>query len=143
MIYIAYMDSFQVAIFNSIVKWDCHDNFKFFFFLQKDFMRTKSTKTNHPLRRFYTHQGPLPLLLFVCLFFVLLVNVCLWVFLYSRNLFVKKIKNKNKQTWNCLDSLISLYCWHAPLSTRLSRIYLYALVFICNYLWESFWILLI
>ena len=35
-----------------------------------------------------------------------MVNVCLWVFSCVRNLFVKKI---NKQAWNFVDNLISLY----------------------------------
>ena len=56
-------------------------------------------------------------------------------FLYAWNLFVKR---QSKKTWNCFDSLNSLYYWRVPPSTRPSRIYLYALNFTYNHLWESF-----
>ena len=48
--------------------------------------------------------------------------------------------HKNKQAWNCPDNLILLYYWRVPLSTHLWSLYLYAFVFICNHLWEPFWI---
>ena len=60
------------------------DNFKpvyFFFFLRKDFARTKSTKRKpndiHPLRGFCTHEKVLPLLISVCLIlFCWLIFAC-------------------------------------------------------------------
>ena len=55
-------------------------------------------------------------------------------FVSSKSFRKKKI---NKQAWNCLNSLISLYYWRVLLLTYLSRIYLYALIFICDHLWES------
>ena len=53
----------------------------------------------------------------------------------------KSFCKKNEQAWNCLDNLILLYYWHAPLSTHLLSLHLHAFVFICSHLWESFWIL--
>ena len=57
--------------------------------------------------------------------------LCLVLF-YYQIFFVKK--KKKKQIWNCLDKLIILYFWREPLLTRLSRIYLYTLIFICDHL---------
>ena len=53
---------------------------------------------------------------------------------FGREIFSSK---KNKQAWNCLDNLIILYYLRVPLSTHLPRIHLYALIFICDHLWES------
>ena len=53
----------------------------------------------------------------------------------TRGIFLLK-KKKKKQTWNWPDSLNSLYCWCLPLSTRLWNLYLQALIYICNHLWE-------
>ena len=70
---------------SSIVKWGYQDNFKpvFFFFYEKisHAQEAPKRKTNnfHPLRSLWAQN------------FVLFVNVCLWVFLCVRNLFVKKI----------------------------------------------------
>ena len=58
---------------SSRMKRGYQDNFKpvYFFFLRKDFGRTKNTKrkTNsiHPLRSFCAHEKLLPLLISVCL----------------------------------------------------------------------------
>ena len=56
------------------------------------------------------------------------------VFLYWKPFHTQK----NKQARNCPDNLIILYYWCVPLLTHLLRIYLYMLIFICDYLWESF-----
>ena len=72
----------------SIVKWGYQDNFKpvylFIYFFYEKISHTQKApkhKTNnfHPLRSLCAQN------------FVLLVNVCLWVFLCVRNLFAKKI----------------------------------------------------
>ena len=126
---------------SSIVKWGYQDNFKLvYFFLRKDFARTKHSQANinqqnkiketlnnkvNSFSRAQTYKS----LKVTCFAFE--------CFLCARNLFVK-IKTKKKQAWNCLDNLISLYYWCLPLSTHLSSVYLYAFVFICNHLWESF-----
>ena len=106
------------------------------FFLRKDIKCTKSTKPKinsfHPLRSFCARKTRC-LCCFCALIFVLLVGFCLIsVFVHSR-CFRKK---KNKQTWNCLDNIISLYYWRVPLSTHLWRIYLHILIFICENLFS-------
>ena len=98
---------------SSIVNWGYQDNFRpvYYFFYEKILNAKKAPKRKtsdfHPFRSFYA-QKTVVFVVFCSLIFVLLVYVCLWVFLYARNLFVKK---KNKQVWNCLDSLNSLYYW--------------------------------
>ena len=91
------------------------------FFYKKNLRAQKAAKRKtsdfHPYRKLCTRKI-VPLV--KCLLnFVLLVNVCLWVFLCAQNLFIKKIK----QAWNCLNNLILLYFWRVPLSTHLLRIY--------------------
>ena len=80
------------------------------FFYKKNLRAQKAAKRKtsdfHPYRKLCTRKI-VPLV--KCLLnFVLLVNVCLWVFLYALNLFIKN-NNNNKQTWNYPDNLISLY----------------------------------
>ena len=61
----------------------------------------RKTSAFNPLRNLCAQK----IVVFVisCLLnFVLLVNVCLWVFLCARNLFVIK-KKRNTQAWNLLD----------------------------------------
>ena len=108
------------------------------FFYKKNLRAQKAAKHKtsdfHPYRKLCTRKI-VPLVVKCLLNFVLLVNVCLWVFLCVWNIFVRQ---KNKQVWNCLDNLILLYYWRVPLSIRLSRIYLLTLTFICDYLWLFF-----
>ena len=102
------------------MKWGYQDNFKYvYFFLWKNFARTKRTerKTNnfHLLRSICTRKKLLPLLFSICLIlFCWLIFDC-ECFFCARNLFVKKI---NKQAWNCLDNIISLYYWIFIISRR-------------------------
>ena len=68
----------------------------------------RKTSDFHPLRSVCARK----IITFVvlCLLnFVLLVNVCLWVFLCARNLSLKK------QAWNCPDSFILLYYFYVML----------------------------
>ena len=118
---------------SSIVKWGYPDNlliyFFYFFFDEKISLAQKHVTP----RSLCARKKLLPLLFSISLFlFCYLIFAC-DVFLCARNLFLKK----NKQAWNCLDSLNLQYYWGVPLSTHLSRIYLYALIFICDHLWES------
>ena len=128
---VAYFSILQAV--SSIVKWGYQDSFKpvFFFFLRKDFACTKSIKrkTNdfYPLKIFCA-QKIVALLFSVCLILFCWVIFACDVFLCVGNLFVKK-----KHTSNGLDNLILLFYWGVPLSTHLSRIYLYALIFICDH----------
>ena len=83
------------------------------------------------LRSFSARKNLLPLLfLFVCFYFIS------WCWFYLR-FCVFKIFSQKKLVWNCPDNLILLYYWRVPLSTRLSRIYLYTFILICYHLWES------
>ena len=114
---------------SSIGNWGYGENFKpdyfFFFFLRKNFTSTK-TLTNAKQATFTplevcAHKKPLPLLFFSSLIFVLLVNVCLWVFLCARNLFIKtKI---NKQVWNFLRNLNYLYYFLDKFSLKIQNLW--------------------
>ena len=122
------------------MKWGYQDNLKpLYFFLRKDLTRTKSIKRK--TNNFYPLICARKIVAFVVkcfLNFVLLINVCLWMFLCERNIFIKeKDNNNNKPAWNFLDNLMLLYYWGVHLSIHLSSLLLYAFVFIYNYLWES------
>ena len=71
---------------SSIVKWGHQDNFKtdFFFFYEKVSYAQKAPKhktSNFHLLRSLCAQKTVAFVAFCLLIFVLLVNVCLWVFL--------------------------------------------------------------
>ena len=91
----------QVSECKYRVKWGYQDNFKpvYFFFCEKIWCAQKAQKCQT------SNFNSFGWLMFAC-------NVLL----YARNLFVNK--KINKQAWNCLDNLISLYCCitsHTPL----------------------------
>ena len=105
------------------------------FFWWKDFARTK---TRHTLEVYARMKNCcLRCLVLACFCFVswFLLVMCFC----AREIFLskKKKKKKNRQAWNCLDNVIILYYWGVPLSIHLSRIYLYARIFIFDHLWES------
>ena len=52
----------------------------------------------------------------------------------------KCFRKKNKQVWNCLNSLNLWYYWRVPQSTRLSKIYFYTPTFTQYHLWASLFI---
>ena len=74
-----------------------------FFFLTKRFCTHKNT--SH-LGSLCAREKLLPLLFSVSLFFVLLVDFCLWLVFVRAKSFLQK---KNKQAWNCPVHLIILY----------------------------------
>ena len=101
----------------------------FVIFWRKDFA---STKTHHILEVYARVKKLLSFCLVLAYFcfvswFLLVQCFC------AREIFSSK---KNKQAWNCHDNLILLYSLRVPLSTHLSRIYLYSLI-ICDHQWES------
>ena len=108
-----------------------------FFFLQKDFERTKSQSIKMqnnqfpPLRSFYAQKNCC-----LCCF----LNACLcffWLVLVDlRFSSIKIFSLKKKLAENCPDILITILPTCTP-STRLSRIYLYTLFFIYDHLRES------
>ena len=101
------------------------------FFLRKDFEPTKAKiNQNQPTKTKISVQKTTKKTVF-CVHENFLEGENCWCFLNTQNFFVKKM------ALNCPDSLILLYYWRAPLSTRLSRIYLYTLIFTCVDLWES------
>ena len=118
---------------SSIVYWGYQDNFKpiYYFFWWKDFA---CTKTRHMLEVYVCMKNcclcclVLAYFCFVC-WFLLVTCFCAHETFSS--------KKKNKQAWNCLDNLNILYYWGVPLSSHLLRIYLHALIFICDHLRES------
>ena len=79
---------------SSIVKWGYQDNFKPVYFFYEKISRAqkapkRKTRDFYHLRSLRT-QKVVALVVYCLLNFALLVNVCLWVFLCSGNLFVKK-----------------------------------------------------
>ena len=115
-----------------IVYWGYKDNFKpiFFFFFEEKISRAQKHVAPRSL---CAREKLLPSLFSVSLFLFCYLIFASDVFLCARNFFIKK----NKQAWNCLDNVNLLYYLRVPLSTHLSRIYLYELLFICDHLWES------
>ena len=84
----------------------------FLFFLQKDFTRTKSTKTDISEQKqkrqrfkcaYKTSKGRKVACSPICVFMLFMCFLCFLCFLCMWNLFVKK---KNKKVWNCLNDLI-------------------------------------
>ena len=116
------------------------------FFLQKYFERKKTLTSKQPTKQKITLQKATKAAFFCAhklrrgwklldLHFVHFVRVESFCKKKTKKQKTKK-KQKKKQTWNWPDSLNSLYYWCLPLSTRLWNLYLQALIYICNHLWE-------
>ena len=107
-------------------------------FLRKNFARTKTQIKPKPtnflcLRSFYA-QKIVAFVVFSSLNFISLVGFGLiWVFVRAKSF--PKVQKKN--WFEIVLITYVLYYWHVPLSTHLSRVCLYALIFICGHLWES------
>ena len=121
---------------SSIVKSGYQDNFEPVYFFYENVLSVKKHQTQNkrllPSKKFLRAQKIVAFVVSVCLIlFRWLIFAC-DVFLSARNLFVKKKINRLEIVTR--TSFYHTTDVHLSLSTRLSRIYLYAIIFICNHL---------
>ena len=133
--------AYFLALVSVIVYWGYQANFKSVYFFTKRFWVNKKhqsvKQTTFSLLEVCACKKPLPLLFFVRLFFVLLANVCLWVFLHAQNLFVEKNKQTNRFEIGLIASIhytTDVYPYQSA-CREFVCMYLFLFVRISFYLW--------